>query len=414
MALGMAGAGGKGEGGDPGGGDPGLAEQAWALAFGGLTLDQGIALREGIAHRHFPAPDPARYRGLLSIADLDAFLATEAARSPRVSMADGSRPGSAAVPEEAYTRTDGTVDPARLFARFDAGATLVLSQFHEVHAGLMRFCRGLEQAFLHGVQANIYLTPPGAQGFRVHYDTHDVLVLQVQGEKHWRVWPGQPFPAPTRRTPWASQVQAEGEPVAITLRPGDALYVPRGLMHDAAAQEGGEASLHVTVGLMEPSWAQALRLALEALEETDPAFRAAFPTWRLAGEGPASLAGPASALGARLAAPAALETLALRLLDRLAQDRPALLGRGLFPPKLTPGTRLRLAGGVLHTLVPDARGGASLRWAGGVEALDAREADWLMALEEGATPAGLGDGALEFCERLFRLGLLEMSGGAAP
>ena len=53
---------------------------------------------------------------------------------------------------------------ARLFALFDAGATLVLSQFHDMHQPLARYCRGLEQLFLHGVQANIYLTPPGAQG----------------------------------------------------------------------------------------------------------------------------------------------------------------------------------------------------------------------------------------------------------
>jgi hypothetical protein len=388
---------------------PSLAEQAWALAFGGLPVAEGIALREGTAHRYFPAPDPGHYRGLLSIEDLDAFLATEAARSPRVSMADGSRPGSAAVPDEAYTRGDGTVDPALLFARLDAGATLVISQFHELHPALMRFCRGLEQVFLHGVQANIYLTPPGAQGFRAHYDTHDVLVLQVVGQKRWRVWPGQPLPAPTRRTPWASQVAPEGEPERLMLRPGDALYLPRGVMHDAAAQEGEEPSLHITIGFMEPSWAQALRLALEALEETDPAFRAAFPSWRLAEEGPASLAGVAAGLGARLAAPAAMEALALRLMDRLAQDRPALLGRGLFPPKVGPATSLRLAAGVLHTLVPEADGRAALRWAGGVESLDATEAAWLARLEDGATPQELGEGALGFCSRLLKLGLLEAS-----
>jgi hypothetical protein len=393
---------------------PTLAEHAWSLAFGSLSVSEGIALREGTAHCHFRALDPGRYRALLSVEDLDAFLATEAARSPRISMADGSRQGSAALPEEAYTRADGTVDPAALFARFDAGATLVISQFHELHPPLMRFCRGLEQAFLHGVQANIYLTPPGAQGFRAHYDTHDVLVLQVSGDKQWRVWPGQPLPAPTRRTPWANQVSPQGEPELLTLRPGDSLYIPRGVMHDASAQEGDEASLHITVGFMEPSWAQALRLALDALEESDPAFRAAFPSWRLAEEAPASLAGTAAHLGTRLTAPAAMEALALRLLDNLAQDRPALLGRGLFLPGVSTDIRLRLASGVLHTLVLAEDGGATLRWAGGVEQLDATEASWLARLEHGATPKELGDNSIAFCTRLLKLGLLEASGGSAP
>ena len=29
----------------------------------------------------------------------------------------------------------------------------------------------------------------GAQGFKVHHDTHDVFCLQVEGEKRWLVYP---------------------------------------------------------------------------------------------------------------------------------------------------------------------------------------------------------------------------------
>jgi hypothetical protein len=163
----------------------------------------------------------------------------------------------------------------------------------------------------------------------VHYDTHDVIVLQVLGEKRWRLWPGQPVPQPTRRTPWPGGIEPEGEPVAVTMRPGDTLYVPRGVMHDAAAQDGSEPSLHVTVGLLEPSFATVLRLALDLLEEGDPALRRAFPTWRLA-EGPGALAAIAQPLAAKLAEPAALERTALALLDRLAEDRPGAARARLF------------------------------------------------------------------------------------
>jgi hypothetical protein len=384
-----------------------MAEEAWALGFGDLAVEEGFALREGADWRHFPAPDPGRYAGLLSIADLDAFLATDAARRPRISMADGSRQGSAAVPEEDYANEDGSADLPRLFQAFDRGATLVVSQFQELHAPLARFCRGLEQVFLHGVQANIYLTPPGAQGFRMHYDTHDVLVLQVVGEKNWRIWPGQPFPAPTRRTPWTGGVEPLADAVELTLRPGDALYVPRGVLHDAAAQEGDAPSLHVTVGFMEPSFASVLRLTVDLLEEAEAGLRATFPTWRLA-EGPGALAPLARPLAALLAEPAALERTALALLDRLALDRAPMLGRGLFPRLPGPATPLRLAGGVLHALVPDEEtGGAWLRWAGDPLALSPAEAAWIAALAEGTTPAALGEGALDFCRRLMRLGLLE-------
>jgi hypothetical protein len=385
--------------------DTTLAEAAWAQAFGNLSVEDGLALREGAAWRHFPATDPARHRPLLSVADLDAFLATDAAREPRVSMADSRRRGSAAVPLDNYLRDDGRVDLPGLFAAFDKGATLVVSRFHELHAPLMRFCRGLEQVFLHGVQANIYLTPPGAQGFRVHYDTHDVLVLQVIGEKRWRLWDGQPVPRPTWRTPWPGNIEPAGEATTITLRPGDTLYVPRGVLHDAAAQEGEDPSLHVTIGLLDPSFATVLRLAVDLLEAEEPGLRESFPTWRLA-EGPERLAELARPLAARLAEPAALERAALALLDRLAAERPALLGRGLFVPAPEPGTKLVLAPGVLHALVPEAEGGASLRWAGAPMVLSATEAGWFARLADGASPAELGDGALAFCDALLRQGLL--------
>jgi ribosomal protein L16 Arg81 hydroxylase len=38
------------------------------------------------------------------------------------------------------------------------------------------------------VQTNIYLTPASNQGFRTHYDNHDVMVVQVEGEKLWRFY----------------------------------------------------------------------------------------------------------------------------------------------------------------------------------------------------------------------------------
>ena len=38
------------------------------------------------------------------------------------------------------------------------------------------------------VGANVYLTPPGTQGFAPHYDDVDVFLLQLEGKKEWRVY----------------------------------------------------------------------------------------------------------------------------------------------------------------------------------------------------------------------------------
>ena len=386
-----------------------LGEAAWRLAFGDLTPEQVFTLREGSAWRLLPGGGADRYAGLLSIADLDAFLRTDAARHPRVTMADGGRQGSAAIPPDEYLQTEGSrIDLPRLLARHDAGGSLVVSQFHELHAPLAQFCRGLEKVFLHPVQANIYLTPPGAQGFRVHFDTHDVLVMQVSGAKSWRVWDDIPFPLPSRATPWANKQSPAGVPHALTLNPGDALYLPRGVMHEAAAQTGDAPSLHITLGFLEASIADMLRELLEILEAENPSLRASIPSWRLAEpDGTAAIAARLAPALAALSSEAALERLALAAMDRITRDRLPLSQRSLAhrPPGLD--SKLRLSDAMHHHLVPLPEGGGALRWYGGGENLNATECAWLTQLAEGATPASLGEGALAFCQRLAALGLLE-------
>ncbi len=387
-----------------------LARDAFGLAFGAMSVPEVLALREECQARHLSGRDPRRFAGLLSIADLDAFLRTDAAQTPRVAMADSSRNGSAAVPDDLFSDDDGRIDPVGLFRLFDAGATLVVSQFHEMHPPLARFCRGLEKVFLHAVQANIYLTPPGAQGFRTHFDTHDVLVLQVAGSKKWRVWDEMLLPHATRNTPWDGTVHKADPSGAkdVLLEAGDVLYVPRGVAHDASVQEGGEPSLHITVGLLEPSWADALKAAIDQMEQQQPALRQSFRTWRIGD--PAVRAGLVAAARERFAAVAneeAMDLVAMRFLQQLGSDRMAMPGRGLLAPKPGPDDRLILADAVHHVIVPVGEG-AELRWAGPTVPLSPAELGWIESLSLGTSPRALGgDEALAFCTRLLALGLLE-------
>jgi hypothetical protein len=151
-----------------------------------------------------------------------------------------------------------------------------------------------------------------------------------------------------------------------------------------------------------------LRDVLGELEAELPALRAAIPTWRLAEpDGVAALRARVSDALAALDGPALADRIAVAALDRLVRDRMALPRRGLVARAPGPDDRLVLSETMHHTLVPLPEGGAALRWYGGVETLSAAEFDWLVALEDGATPAALGDGALEFCRRLARAGLLE-------
>jgi ribosomal protein L16 Arg81 hydroxylase len=163
-----------------------------------------------------------------------------------------------------------TIDVARVAAEFEQGATIVLQALHLHHAPLAAFARALERELGEAVQVNAYYTPRSAQGLPVHHDTHDVLCLQVAGEKRWLVYkPALELPLKDQR--YGREPNEPGEPVLdVTLSPGDTLYLPRGWLHEAVTS--GSDSLHLTVGLGAYTWLDAFRDALAECRD-EVAFR---------------------------------------------------------------------------------------------------------------------------------------------
>jgi len=168
----------------------------------------------------------------------------------------------------------------RLFAD---GSTVVLQGLHRLWPPLIEFADQLAADLGHPTQVNAYVTPPSSRGFSPHYDVHDVFVLQVAGEKHWTIH--EPvLPDPLRTQPWTDRTAevtaaAEREPaIDAVLRPGDALYLPRGYLHSATAL--GEISAHLTVGIHPVTRWAAAESALDVvrtLAAEDPALRASLP-----------------------------------------------------------------------------------------------------------------------------------------
>jgi bifunctional lysine-specific demethylase and histidyl-hydroxylase NO66 len=211
----------------------------------------------------YPRADSDGFEDLLSLDDVDRFLTTTALRAPyfRVVKA-GER-----IDESAYTRAGrtgsrdvhGMVDPAALASLFEDGATIVLQGLHRWSEPVTRFNRDLELELGHPCQVNAYITPPGAQGLDRHVDPHDVFVLQAFGRKRWEIH--------------AAPGEEAREPLEVEVLAGDAVYMPAGTPHAAAAQE--VASGHLTVGVHVTPWRSVLRevasLAADRLEGVLPA-----------------------------------------------------------------------------------------------------------------------------------------------
>ena len=151
-----------------------------------------------------------------------------------------------------------------MLAEFEAGATIVIQGLHLNRAQTAAFCRALEGALDHPVQANAYYTPRGSQGLAVHHDTHDVFVLQIAGEKRWLVY--EPvLDLPLKEQRYKPELGGPGAPVIDTvLGPGDTLYLPRGWLHEARTSEVD--SLHLTVGVNVYTWLDAFHDALGDVE----------------------------------------------------------------------------------------------------------------------------------------------------
>jgi hypothetical protein len=172
------------------------------------------------------------------------------------------------------TAFSGAPNVERILAEFDAGATIVVQGLHHWWQPLAEFCRELEAELGHPVQANAYYTPRAAQGLPVHHDTHDVLVLQVDGEKRWLVYEPA-LELPLKNQQYSKSLGEFGKAVHdVTLRAGDTLYLPRGWLHEALTSDAD--SLHLTVGVNVYTWLDAVRAAVESCAD-DVEFRRSVP-----------------------------------------------------------------------------------------------------------------------------------------
>lgn len=218
---------------------------------------------------------PSKFEALLSIAAIDHYLSTTSPCRPDVFLVDAAqelKPEDYSFPN---SEPPGRIDLPRAYELFGAGATISLSQMHERLPSLADLCRAVERTFSSHFQTNIYLSPPHAQGFKTHFDSHDVFVLQVSGSKLWTLYDtgivlplrGQAFD-PDKHTP--------GPPTReFKLHAGDLLYCPRGIYHSARSTD--EASLHITLGLIGKTWADVMVEAVSSACLASAAFRANIP-----------------------------------------------------------------------------------------------------------------------------------------
>jgi hypothetical protein len=199
---------------------------------------------------------------------------------------------------------DGHIPPLddlrdrELFANLEAikaayrnGYTVILTKLHRRLASIGIRCRALDQSAVRAgiplsqaIGANLYITPARSKGFPIHWDNHDVIIIQLRGRKSWRVFGPPPLHASEdsdddylsgdgRITRFAGKIPESdlSEPQEFSLSPGDVLYVPYGHCHDARTD--GIESWHLSISVYTWTWCEMITM----LARQTPALRMGIP-----------------------------------------------------------------------------------------------------------------------------------------
>jgi len=157
------------------------------------------------------------------------------------------------------------------------------------------------EALLHQPVTTSAFWSRGGMKAPVHYDDHDIIVIQLRGTKRWYVSSG---PSELHNT-WANipgRPPELGSHEVFDLRPGHLLYVPRGTCHTVA---GDTESIHLSVGFTPLTVRQALIAAIDHLSDLDRRWRLTVGgnlIAQLQGVGMESLQSPAAEASAQLLA----------------------------------------------------------------------------------------------------------------
>lgn len=187
--------------------------------------------------------------------------------------------------------TNGRTDPVRLRKLYDNGHTIRIGNLQRVVPFMAHVSRGIQAETGYSNYVHAFLTPPGEQGLRHHWDQQMAVIVQQAGVKRWELW-RPPVDAPMRehlvsyremteeqRDRWI----AAGPDQVVDLEVGQAMLLPRGWIHNPHNLGSGP-SVHLTFAIRErtPFWV-AEKLVERAID--NPAFRRVILPGDVAGVG---------------------------------------------------------------------------------------------------------------------------------
>ncbi len=176
------------------------------------------------------------------------------------------------VPPAAYRDRFGMVRAEAVERLYAGGVSVTLANLELYSNLVLSLSRGFERDLQSPVQVSFYATPKSSQALGVHSDGHDVLVIQLRGEKRWDIY----------HDPHDAARDAE-QPQRYVIRSGGWLFVPTGMRHEVK-NEGTEPSIHLTVGFHPLKWGTIFERSLERANRISSVLRETIPPDSVVGE----------------------------------------------------------------------------------------------------------------------------------
>lgn len=169
---------------------------------------------------------------------------------------------------------------SELDAVLDAGGPLIINKIDKIHPLINAMSGEISKGLCARTGVNAYISPHRKDAQDLHADDHEVVVLQLHGTKRWTI--GSSI---TKGMVASNLFKIDQEPLkqharehdqfrTVDLDPGDLLYLPRGMFHQATSV--GPLSIHLTFSGLRPTGLDFAEMVLKQFI-TDVGARGYFP-----------------------------------------------------------------------------------------------------------------------------------------
>jgi ribosomal protein L16 Arg81 hydroxylase len=145
--------------------------------------------------------------------------------------------------------TDGKLDAAKLEVLLAHGASIIMTHLQRKVPSIASLCDNIKLRLPERIIAGMILTTGAGGALDLHYDSDDLIILQVEGTKRWQIY-GPTVAYPVKELP--KELPSKSVPIFDEfLLPGDFLFVPSGNWHQC--ENGPGRSLHLGIGFVPPN-----------------------------------------------------------------------------------------------------------------------------------------------------------------